>query len=115
MKLKNINVTINERRAPTDDSIRIAKEYEEKITERLAAGILRDIPGINAKFLDVGHDIKNYKNLIAICINDKTHIIEFDLRHQDPIKKTFDVIVNKITTTLLMDIYDAMINKGIII
>ena len=43
------SVTINEHRAPTDDSIRLAKEYEEKAWNRVANRVIEELPTIEAK------------------------------------------------------------------
>jgi hypothetical protein len=47
------STTVKEYRAPTDDSIRLAKEYEEKAWNAVAKRVLQDVPGFNAKFVEV--------------------------------------------------------------
>lgn len=46
-----VTQTIIEKRAPTDDSIRLAKEYEEKIWDSVSDRIVQDIKEINAQFV----------------------------------------------------------------
>ncbi len=46
-------VEVSEKRAPTDESIRLAKEYEEKAWREVAGRVVKEIKGIDAEFVQV--------------------------------------------------------------
>lgn len=94
--------TVIERRAPTDDSIRLAREYEERAWEAVRNRVLRDIPGIDARFVlaeDAHHDRSTH---LLFTVNGRRIHAKIDyLAHLDGPERIFEVVAREITAALM--------------
>lgn len=63
---------IHEHRAPTDDSIRLAKEYEEKAWASVVRKYIEEIPSIGAQFVVIERDCCERSVHVLCRINNRT-------------------------------------------
>lgn len=90
----HVSVTTHEHRAPTDDSIRLAGEYEQKAWAKVKDAVLHDIPGLDAQALLVEHnyalrEVSLIFKLNGQSIEAKVNVNGFDT---DPLKACADAI-----------------------
>lgn len=90
------SVTITEQRAPTDDSIRLAKEYEEKAWEAVAGRIIKDVPDIKAKVLVVEDSCETMETLLLFSVNDLPVKVRFGKFEKVTTKAIFKEIAEAI-------------------
>lgn len=78
-------VTIHEHRAPTDDSIRLAGEYQKAAEESVVCrGEVRnnDLAARWAVMQDFASAMMDYKVAIRVRLNGKEHVLRFSLERQ---------------------------------
>lgn len=78
-KTEYVTREVHEHRAPTDDSIRIAKEYEEKIWKEVTHRVLQDIPSIEANYIVTEESCYDRSRHIFFKVNGREirHKIEY--------------------------------------
>jgi ribosomal protein L31E len=83
------NVSVQEKRAPTDESVRILKELEEKAWERVLAAIPLRANGFKGS-VHIWRDFysEEHKATIRFMLNDREGEATIDLpRHESPFSK----------------------------
>lgn len=91
-------------RAPTDDSIRLAKEYEDKAWKAVSARILKDVPGFNAKFVEVAEICERGTHLILFEINGERFRIEMERHVGAQAHEIYNRIAEKLAGKILQHI-----------
>lgn len=82
------NVTINERRAPTDDSVRLLKEIQDKAVENIISSFVIKSNHLNAACLFFEMDYCmgfSYKMCAKFEINGKEHVVEMTVERMDKV------------------------------
>jgi len=95
------NVTITEKRAPTDESIRLAKDYEERIWKDVTRATVEDIKGIDAQFVAAEllyHDMSKH---IMFKINGRPCRVRYEPRFSGDSHSVMRDIAEKITAEIL--------------
>ncbi len=105
--------TVIEKRAPTDDSIRLAKEYEEKAWSEVSSRVLVNVPDINVSYV-----------VSEITLHDRSRHLFFKLNGKDihcKIKDSYGLgmdegifkeIANKVTEKVMTELLKATLRKG---
>lgn len=100
---KNINV--HEHRAPTDESIRLAKEYEEKAWNNVTNRLLVDIPAINAQVVICERSCESREKRLLFKVNGHKVDVRLDDHSQASNhtiwKEVADAIAEQILKQLL--------------
>ena len=95
---------IHEHRAPTDDSIRLAKEYEEKAWASVVGKTVEKLPSIDAEFIAIEREHYDRALHVLCKINGQT----VQIKHGDERDKTemyrgiAKALVERIMTQLFM-------------
>lgn len=98
------HVTVNEHRAPTDDSIRLAREYEEKAWQHVAQGAVQGLRGIEADALVVDQSPIERKVMLFFKLNGKPVrvTIPLDEWKDDPITALHKAVAHEVANLILM-------------
>lgn len=72
-----VTQTIHEHRAPTDESIRLAKEYEEKAWKTVENRILEDVPEIDTRVVIVEECYDTREKLLFFRVNGRPIKLRF--------------------------------------
>lgn len=96
----HVNVTHGPR-APTDDSIRLAKEYEEKAWKAVESSVLRDVPGFEVKFVTIERRCDRWSTVIMFKVNEKPFTIEFDQHAQAGMENFVRAMAEKISVEIV--------------
>lgn len=83
-----VTKTVHEHRAPTDDSIRLAKEYEEKAWKSVTDRILVDVPEIEAKVVICEKDYASREKRILFTVNGR----KVDVRLPESFDQQFQIV-----------------------
>jgi len=99
------SVTITEKRAPTDESIRLAKEYEEKAWAIVANRVLRDVPDIEAKMVVIEECFDTRERLVLFKVNGKPVTMRRDAAKLVQTKDDFQELINGIAQELAIQLF----------
>src|SRR5262249_26084131 len=69
--------TVHEHRAPTDESIRLAREYEEKAWQAVSNRVLEAVPEIDAQVVVVEKMLDTLESLLLFKVNGKPVRVRF--------------------------------------
>lgn len=73
-----VTQTVIEKRAPTDDSIRLAKEYESKIWKDIECRVTENIPSINAGYVLSQESLHDRARHLFFKVNEQPVRIRFE-------------------------------------
>jgi len=95
------NVTITEKRAPTDESIKLVREYEDKAMLRASAALIEAMPSIEAAYAVIERDPMDNMEHIFFKLNGKIVRMKIEtLRTRDTRERIKD-IADKISTEIV--------------
>lgn len=97
------HVTVTEKRAPTDDSIRLAAEYEEKAWQKVTGHLIEQLPTIDAKVIAVEGDFANPGTHYLFSINNqkvRLFVGNTALNKSDMVEKVSEAITGKLMEQL---------------
>lgn len=98
------NVKVVEQRAPTDDSIRLAKEYEEKAWNSITSHFLQHLPGLHAKFKVAERRMPENDIVIMFEVNGEKFRIFLDRSEASPdniVKVIAEKIAHEVTLHMM--------------
>lgn len=103
---KQNTTTVNENRAPTDESVRLLKEFEERATEKIYSLIKIDSNRFKVSWYVIcEHDTMQWKALCKFQMNEEEHKLQIELdpfqneeEHFQVIKKA---IVDRVSEIIL--------------
>lgn len=107
------NVNIEERRAPTDDSVRLLKELEQKALDKIIGTF--DLPSNEIKSrVAVSKDYLNGKNLFCVVadINGKRHVVHVSADDQADRKTQLEQIYNELSEKIAQIIMPSVFDVG---
>ena len=87
-----VTTTTHEHRAPTDESIRLAREYEDKAWAEVEKRVLWQIPGIQAQVIVAESDCANREKHVIFSVNGR----RIHIRHPESITVDTQQIVKDI-------------------
>jgi len=79
------NITVNEHRAPTDQSVKLLSEMEKAAEDKLICrGEIRNniLSAQWSVFQDIASGMMDYKVAVRIKLNEKEHIIKFPIQYK---------------------------------
>ena len=100
-----VTQTVIEKRAPTDESIRLAKEYEEKAWEAVSDRVILDIKQIDAHIVYCEKSYEDRSKRLLFKVNGRKVDVrlddEFDRDRHSVVKEVAEAITGAIMTQLL--------------
>lgn len=72
----NHNINVTEKRASTDDSIRLAREYEDRAWKIVEKRILQTVPAINAQFIKSETSMETMEIFIMFTVNGERFTVK---------------------------------------
>lgn len=100
---------VHEHRAPTDDSIRLAKEYEEKIWASVKNRVLEDIKEIDAQVIYCQRDHASNDKCLLISINGRN----VDIRLPDSYRESKQEIIERTIKIIAEEIAKQLFQRGL--
>ncbi len=97
-----VTQTVIEKRAPTDDSIRLAKEYEAKIWKDIESRATENIPSINAGYVLSEESCSDRARHLFFKVNGQPVRIRFEYDHQIDRAAIMREIAEKITQEVVI-------------
>lgn len=77
----NVNVQVNEQKAPTDDSIKFALEMEQRVREKLEQGLHLDFNGLKVFYYkDQNHFQMSEIHRFVLDLNGKRETIDVEIQ-----------------------------------
>jgi hypothetical protein len=92
---------VHEHRAPTDDSIRLAKEYEEKIWKDITDRVTVDIPSIDASYVQTEESHYDRARHIFFKVNGRPVRLKYEYQQAVDQFSIFRDIAGKITEQVM--------------
>jgi hypothetical protein len=104
-------VTITEHRAPTDESIKIMKEMEQKVLENIISSIRSEDNYLNAAaFLVRDNLMGNWNIHVKYTYNKHQRVVKYSFDFLD-IKQGMDYIILKTKEAIAEDIAQVIVNS----
>jgi hypothetical protein len=109
-----VNVTTAEHRAPTDDSVRLLTEMEEKVLKRILSRHTLQDNTFNAEWYIIQHNhIDDMELVCRFKLNGEEkkitlNLCRFDIRMQDPmvtVKKVCEAVQQEIAKILTVELF----------
>jgi hypothetical protein len=109
-----VNVTTTEHRAPTDDSVRLLTEMEEKVLKRILSRHTLQDNTFNAEWYIIQHNhIDDMELVCRFKLNGEEkkitlNLCRFDIRMQDPmvtVKKVCEAVQKEIAKILTVELF----------
>lgn len=109
-----VNVTTTEHRAPTDDSVRLLSEMEEKVLKRILSRHTLQDNAFNAEWYIIQHNhIDDMELVCRFKLNGEEkkitlNLCRFDIRMQDPmvtVKKVCEAVQQEIAKILTVELF----------
>ena len=98
------NTTINEHRAPTDESVKVLKEYHEKALQWASEAVFEKLEPISAEI--AAFELQMVDNKIHICVNlnGRKVLMKMDQPYErfSMIKKLCETISHELVTQLFV-------------
>ena len=107
-RIEYVTQTVIEKRAPTDESIRLAKEYEEKAWASVSDRVVLDIKDIDAQ---VVYCEKSYDDM-SKCLLFKVNGRKVDVRLDDGFDRDRRTIVKEVGEAITTAIMNQLFTKG---
>jgi hypothetical protein len=101
-----ITKTVIEQRAPTDESIKLVREYEEKAWNAVKSAAVHPIAGINAEFLAVDRLVADRKLRLAFKINGIS--LHADVYGDAQMHTMYKAIAEQVTNEIMMQMLIAI-------
>lgn len=105
-KTEYVTKTVIEKRAPTDDSIRLAREYEEKAWAAVSNRIVRDIKPIDAQVVYCEKQFDDRSKRLLFTVNGRKVDVRlndgYDGNHHIVYREMAEAITAAILTQLLI-------------
>ena len=99
-------VTVTEKRAPTDDSIRLVREYEDKAWLAVKSAVSHKLEGIEANFITMQDMFHSQQKMIAFKFNGQ--VIKIEVKEEDSHREMVMAIADKITAEIMGAIMKGM-------
>lgn len=96
-----VTKTIHEHRAPTDDSIRLAREYEEKAWEAIERRVLHDIPSIEATAVIAEESFADRATHVFFKVNGRPVRVRYDKLSPPTHQSLLEDLAREITSEVI--------------
>lgn len=96
------SVTVHQHRAPTDESIRLAKDYEEKIWKDIASRVTVDIPSIDSSYVQTEESHYDRARHIFFKVNGKPVRVRYEYPCDIDQMKVYKEIAQKIAEEVMV-------------
>lgn len=96
------SVTVHQHRAPTDESIRLAKEYEERIWKDISNRVTIDIPSIDAAYVQTEESCYDRARHIFFKVNGRPVRLKYEYQQAIDQHSIFRDIAGEITEQVMV-------------
>ena len=106
------NVKVEEKRAPTDESIRLLKEMEEEVRNNIVESIVIDDNYVNGSItlFDIDPFMRHYRCVVSFKLNGREYLIEktlervaFDIEgHSIMLRTLYEAVADEIARQMLI-------------
>lgn len=93
---------VHEHRAPTDDSIRLAKEYEAKIWKDIESRVTENIPSIDASYIISEESCHDRAKHLFFKVNGRPVRVRFEYEHKIDRNSIMREIAEKVTQEMMI-------------